>query len=218
MPAKPKFKLTTIMIVEDCPAVLKRLSQTVTESQHFMLKAACSNFSSAEKILEFDPPDILLTDLDLPDGNGMDLIRKIREQGLDTQAMVISVFGDEGHVLEAIANGALGYLHKDDDSFKIKDAILMLIEGGSPVTPSLARYVLRRFQPQDDAFELLEKLTKRERDILTKSSKGYKMKEIADMEELSYHTIATHLKNVYRKLSVNSKAEAIFEARRMNLI
>ncbi|EIJ36915.1 response regulator [Thiothrix nivea] len=216
MPRKPK--LSTIMIVEDDPAVLKRLSQTVTESRHLMLRAACSTFSSAVKILELDPPDVLLVDLDLPDGNGMNLIRKIREEALDTQPLVISVFGDEGHVLEAIANGAFGYLHKDDDSFKIEDAIVMLVDGGSPITPSLARHVLRRFQPQSDAYEMLEKLTRRERDILTKVAKGYTSKEIAEMEELSYHTIATHVKNVYRKLSVNSKAEAIFEARRMNLI
>ncbi|MEZ5452465.1 MAG: response regulator transcription factor [Thiothrix sp.] len=154
----------------------------------------------------------------MPDGNGINLIRKVREEGLDTLVMVISVFGDESHVLEAIAAGAVGYLHKDDDSFKIEDAILKLVGGGSPISPSIARQLLKRFQPQEDAHIMLEQLTHREKEILQKVAKGYTAKEIAAMEELSYHTITTHVKNVYSKLSVNSKAEAIFEASRMKLI
>lgn len=211
-------KLISVMIVEDNSAVLQRISRAVTESSHFLLRAACATYAVGENMLMLDPPDVLLLDLDLPDGNGINLIRKVREEGLDTLVMVISVFGDESHVLEAIAAGAVGYLHKDDDSFKIEDAILKLVGGGSPISPSIARQLLKRFQPQEDAHIMLEQLTHREKEILQKVAKGYTAKEIAAMEELSYHTITTHVKNVYSKLSVNSKAEAIFEASRMKLI
>jgi DNA-binding NarL/FixJ family response regulator len=205
----------TVMIVEDDPVILDRLSNVVQSNERLSLIASVSTVAKAKAALLDTQPNVLLVDLDLPDGNGLELIQMMHTQGLDTAIMVISVFGDEWHILKAIAAGASGYLLKDDESIQIETAIIDLAGGGAPISPSIARHLMKHFRPEE---QLLEKLTKREQQVLQKVAKGYTTQEIAEMEGLSYHTVATHVKNIYRKLSVNSRAEAVFEALKMNLI
>lgn len=205
----------SVMLVEDDTLILNRLSGVVTNNKQLTLLASCSTVASAKSALKKDVPDVLLVDLDLPDGNGLELIQLVHKEGHDTAVMVISVFGDESHILKAIAAGASGYLLKDDESIQIETAIIDLAAGGAPISPSIARHLMKHFRPEE---QLLEKLTKREQQVLQKVAKGYTSQEIAEMEGLSYHTVATHVKNIYRKLSVNSRAEAVFEALKMNLI
>ncbi len=205
----------SVMIVEDDPVILERLSNVVQSNDRLSLQASVSTVSKAKAELAEIQPSVLLVDLDLPDGNGLELIQMMHNQGSDTAIMVISVFGDEWHILKAIAAGASGYLLKDDESIQIETAIIDLAGGGAPISPSIARHLMKHFRPEE---QLLEKLTKREQQVLQKVAKGYTTQEIAEMEGLSYHTVATHVKNIYRKLSVNSRAEAVFEALKMNLI
>ena len=205
----------SVMLVEDDTLILKRLSGVVKDNERLTLLASCSTVASAKIALKKAPPDVLLVDLVLPDGNGLELIQLVQKGGYDTAVMVISVFGDENHILKAIAAGASGYLLKDDESIQIETAIVDLAAGGAPISPSIARHLMKHFRPEE---QLLEKLTKREQQVLQKVAKGYTSLEIAEMEGLSYHTVATHVKNIYRKLSVNSRAEAVFEALKMNLI
>lgn len=205
----------SVMIVEDDPIILERLSNVVQKNERLELHANVSTVANAKTFLIENPPNVLLVDLDLPDGNGLELIQLVHKRGFDTAIMVISVFGDEWHILKAIAAGASGYLLKDDESIQIETAIIDLAGGGAPISPSIARHLMKHFRPEE---QLLEKLTKREQQVLQKVAKGYTTQEIAEMEGLSYHTVATHVKNIYRKLSVNSRAEAVFEALKMNLI
>ncbi len=204
-----------VMIVEDDPVILERLSTVVQHNEKLKLHARVSTVASAKQAILRLPPDVLLVDLDLPDGNGLELIKLVHDSGFDTAMMVISIFGDEWHILKALATGASGYLLKDDESIQIETAIIDIANGGAPISPSIARHLMKHFRPEE---ELLEKLTKREQQVLQKVAKGYTTQEIAEMEGLSYHTVATHVKNIYRKLSVNSRAEAVFEALKMNLI
>ncbi|MGB1310373.1 MAG: LuxR C-terminal-related transcriptional regulator [Leucothrix sp.] len=209
-------KTIRVMIVEDDPVILERLSQVVQHNSRLALYANVATVADAKhSLVDTAPPDVLLVDLDLPDGNGLELIQLFHKNGYDTAIMVISVFGDEWHILKAIATGASGYLLKDDESIQIETAIIDLANGGAPISPSIARHLMKHFRPEE---QLLEKLTKREQQVLQKVAKGYTTQEIAQMEGLSYHTVATHVKNIYRKLSVNSRAEAVFEALKMNLI
>ena len=203
------------MVVEDDPIILERLSNIVRNNDRLLLHTNASTVATAKTALSNNPPDVLLVDLDLPDGNGLELIQLVHDKGYETAIMVISVFGDEWHILKAIAAGASGYLLKDDESIQIETAIIDLAGGGAPISPSIARHLMKHFRPEE---QLLEKLTKREQQVLQKVAKGYTTQEIAEMEGLSYHTVATHVKNIYRKLSVNSRAEAVFEALKMNLI
>ncbi|MGB1110908.1 MAG: LuxR C-terminal-related transcriptional regulator, partial [Gammaproteobacteria bacterium] len=145
------------------------------------------------------------------------IIRAIAKEGLDTEAMVITVFGDEKHVVDALAAGAGGYLLKDDSFTEIGAAIEQLLAGGAPISPAIARHLLKRFQPKPEP-ALPERLTNREQEILKSIAKGYTAKEIAELEGVTYYTVTTHVKNIYRKLAVNSRTEAIFEAIQLGLI
>ena len=215
MKEQKKQGTTSVMVVEDDQTILQRLTSIIDNNPNFQLVAGCATVACAKKTLLERTPDVLLVDLDLPDGNGIELITLVHQEGHDTAIMVISVFGDEAHILKAIAAGASGYLLKDDQSIQVETAISDLAQGGAPISPSIARHLMKHFRPEE---QLLEKLTKREQQILQKVAKGYTSQEIAEIEGLSYHTVATHVKNIYRKLSVNSRAEAVFEALKMNLI
>ena len=160
-------------------------------------------------------------DLDLPDGDGVDIIARESNRHSDLPIMVISVFGDESHVIKAIQAGARGYLLKDSDSTEIRDSIRQLLEGGSPISPSIARHLIKRFQvepdqpPQsDDAVVLSE----REHEVLVLASKGFSYTETAEMLDLSVNTVASYTKRIYGKLAVNSRSEAVYEATRMGIM
>lgn len=206
----------TIVIVEDEPQIRKHLVRVVDQSEHFTCLAACETLQQACAALSTHKPDILLLDIDLPDGNGLDLIRFAAQQNLDTKSVVVSVFEDSRHVAEAVSNGAIGYVLKDDPLISIEQALLMILGGGAPISPAIARQVLQRFQqeqaksasPQPD----LEKLTAREQEILRLVSEGFTDKEIASQLNVSYHTVTTHVKHIYRKLSVKTRVEATREA------
>ena len=215
MSIQEKPNTVSVMVIEDDQTILNRLTNIIKKNPRFQLVAGCSTVTEAKSVLAKRAPDVLLVDLDLPDGNGLEIITLVHQEGHDTAIMVISIFGDEAHILKAIAAGASGYLLKDDQSIQVETAITDLAQGGAPISPSIARHLMKHFRPEE---QLLEKLTKREQQVLQKVAKGYTSQEIAEMESLSYHTVATHVKNIYRKLSVNSRAEAVFEALKMNLI
>lgn len=130
--------------------------------------------------MQHTSPDILLTDLDLPDGNGLDLIRMLREPEVKTElAVVITIFGDEEHVINALKAGASGYLLKDDDFIEINNAIQQMVDGGAPISPSIARYLLSELSlPEPQSLINCSHLSVREQEILVLVSKGYTAKEI----------------------------------------
>jgi DNA-binding NarL/FixJ family response regulator len=155
----------------------------------------------------------------LPDGNGKQLIEQTREQHPKAEIMVISRFGDENSVVEAIKAGASGYLLKDEPATHISEAIQQLLQGGSPISPAIARYILDYFQ-QGDASSASSSdndalLTPKEKMVLQYISRGYSNKEIARSLDISPHTVASHIKRIYQKLEVNSRNEAVFEGWRM---
>jgi len=165
-------------------------------------------------------PDVLLIDLGLPDGDGVNLIRKADDMG-NTESIVVTVFGDETHVMRAIEAGATGYLLKNTGLDDIGVSIMDMMNGGAPISPAIGRYLLQHFKSKKTApVEALSipQLTARELDVLGYISKGYNYDEIASIFGLSYHTIATHIKHVYRKLHVSSRSEAVYEAEQLGLI
>lgn len=172
-------------------------------------------------MLTRNPPAVLLTDLGLPDGNGIDLILAIRQLNLATEAMVITVFGDERHVFQAIEAGATGYLLKDSDATSIANAISQLLEGGSPISPAIARHVLRRVNQhavESNSASQSGLLTDRELEVMTLLGKGLTYEEVARALEMSIGTVTTHIKHIYRKLAVRSRGEAVFEAMQLGLL
>jgi len=209
----------SILIVEDELVTRDVLIQVVENQPQLTLLAAVPSFAEAQSMLE-QKPDIILVDIGLPDGNGIDLIRQIKQQHAEGAVMVVSGFGDEEHVVEAIEAGATGYILKDDSLAKVGPHILQLIKGESPISPGIARYLLRRFQtPSHQAPDASQpSLTEREKSVLTLIAKGYSRHEVAEKLNMSQHTVTTHIKHTYRKLSVHSRTEAVFEACQLGLI
>lgn len=172
-------------------------------------------------------PHVLLVDLGLPDGSGLDVIRAVTARFPACEPLVVSVFGDEESVLASIEAGAVGYLHKDAAPEDIAQTILEMKRGASPISPMIARRVLAKYRSlraqapplaAPDAGTGPALLSARESEVLTLISRGFSYAEIARLKGLSVHTVQTHVKNLYAKLAVHSKNEAVFEATRLGLL
>jgi DNA-binding NarL/FixJ family response regulator len=217
-----------VLLVEDDPPTRARLASVIEQHPDLVLAGAAGTCRDGREALERLGPAVLLTDLGLPDGSGVDLIRFAREHQGPTQSMVITVFGDEPHVVAAIEAGALGYLLKDATSGTIGRAILEMLAGGSPMSPPVARYLLKRFAPPAASgadppvaragTQLGPALSEREREVLGYIVKGFTYAEIARIAGLSAHTVATYVRRVYGKLEVHSRGEAVYEALSAGLV
>jgi DNA-binding NarL/FixJ family response regulator len=211
--------MTRILIVEDDPTFRQRFAAIVTSCPAFSLIAAVGTCAEAIAALRKHSVDVLLCDLGLPDGDGADVVRQARRLHPQLDAMVVTVFGDEAHVMRSLEAGATGYLLKDSMPDDFIATIELLRAGGSPIHPTIARRLLQRFsnvaQPPADGPVTL---TEREREVLQLVSKGYRAPEIAALLTISPHTVSSHIKNIYSKLEVSSRGEAVYEASRLRLI
>jgi len=163
--------------------------------------------------LNRDQPDVLLVDLGLPDGNGLDLIREARVRSKDILILVITVFGDESSVVSAIQAGARGYLLKAEAPADLRESVRQILAGGAPISPGIASHLLRRFQhgaPSENRGDL--RFTRRELDVLGLMVKGLPYGEAAKVLGVSRNTVAGYVKSIYSKLEVNSRGEAVYEA------
>lgn len=209
----------TVLIVEDDPPTRKRLEAAVAAIPNLRLVGSTGSAREARAALGATP-DVMLVDLGLPDGSGVDLIRDARRLAASTRAMVITVFADEQHVMEAIKAGAQGYLLKDGSAEYIGHSIEELVAGGSPISPPIARYLLQSYQqaPRPVARDEHPVLTGRELEILTLVAKGFSVSEVGELLGISGRTVTTHVQHIYRKLEVTSRSQAIFEAVNLGLI
>jgi DNA-binding NarL/FixJ family response regulator len=209
----------SVLIVEDDANFRAAFSAAIRKSGHLALLGAAGDLRGGRELLR-QRPDVLLVDLQLPDGNGTELIREATRDNPDCDVMVVTVFGDERHVLQSIEAGATGYLLKDLPADELVREIGVLRSGGSPISPVIARQLLSRFALAGHlpAAGGDEQLSPQEVRVLTLTAKGYSYDEIAALMQLSRHTVQTYVKRMYRKLHVNSKLDAVAEARRRHLI
>ncbi|WP_092943038.1 response regulator transcription factor [Roseateles sp. YR242] len=145
-PSSPHSPLTRVLIVEDEPEFLRRFSEAVLADEALSLMAAVSSAAAALAVIAATPPDVVLLDLGLPDRNGIDVIREVASRWPECEVLVVTMFGDDDHVFEALAAGASGYLLKDFRVERIAASIHDLRAGGAPITPSIARRVLARMR------------------------------------------------------------------------
>ncbi|HLG79520.1 MAG TPA: response regulator transcription factor [Bradyrhizobium sp.] len=210
----------SILLVEDDPPTNWRLKDAL-EKAGFDVVAAMT-LAEARASLESRRPRVLLTDLQLPDGHGIELIRETRARLPDTEIMVISILGDEESVISAITVGATGYILKDAFPTDIAATVRELVAGHSPISASIARFIVRRTQsaaePPPGPQLNTAKLTPREIDILWGIAKGFSYAEIASHLGMSRQTVPGHIKSIYRKLEVHTRGEAVFEALQQGLI
>ena len=224
----------TVALVEDDPGFRGRLTEAVTGNPTMSL--IYTGGSSVECIawLRDHSVDVLLVDLGLPDGSGIDVIRHCRALRPACDVMVITMFGDEANMLEAFAAGARGYLLKDGTERDLARHLLDLRAGGSPMSPIIARRLLQVLQgdggaaltaieapvervppPVDEARKGKpdDALTPKERQVLHLVARGFTYEESATQIGVSVSTVRTHVRNIYGKLDVHNKTEAVFEAR-----
>ncbi|MBW8759730.1 MAG: response regulator transcription factor [Burkholderiales bacterium] len=211
---------TRILVVDDDDAFRESVCAAIARDDAMVLAAQVGNAESAREAIAAGQFDVALVDLGLPDGNGIDLIREIARTRPDADVMVVTVFGDEAHVLASIEAGATGYLLKRSLNDTLGATVRELRAGGSPISPVIARQLLHRFKKDSPTPAVVDDggLSEREREVLLFIAKGFTVGEIANMLHLSAHTVATHVKHIYRKLAVHSRTEAVFEAGRMGLL
>ncbi|SOY68659.1 response regulator transcription factor [Cupriavidus taiwanensis] len=223
---------TRVLIVEDDPLALRRLVQAVDlHAADAVVQGCAATVAEALAWLAQHQPDVLLCDLGLPDGSGIDVIRNARLRYPGCDCMVVTVFGDDQHVLASIEAGAIGYLLKDETTDRIAASIGELRAGGSPMSPLIARQVVNRLRggPPEAARDAATGaatavgegavvLSVRENEILDLISRGYTYAETARYLGLSVHTVQSHIKNIYGKLAVRSRGEAVFEAAKLGLL
>jgi len=210
----------TILLVEDDAPTCWRLQDALTQAGYLVRTAA--TLAEGRASLAREAPKVLLTDLQLPDGHGIALIRETRQRSPETEIMVISILGDEESVISAITVGATGYLLKDAFPTDIAATVRDLVAGHSPISASIARFIVRRTQstaePPPGPSLNTARLTPREIDILWGIAKGFSYAEIASHLGLSRQTVPGHIKSIYRKLEVHTRSEAVFEAVQQGLI
>lgn len=215
-----------VLIVEDDAVTRRALSLAIQSEPALTLTAAFDNVNATLDWLENNSVDILLTDLGLPDGSGVDVIRRCVQHYPDCDVMVLTMSSDEDSVLACIEAGAAGYVLKESHAFDIVRALLDLHAGGSPISPSIARKVLARLRDRkfkrSASVELdnpaIGVLTRRETAILDLIARGDSYGEVAKLLSVSVGTVQTHVKNIYGKLSVHSRGEAVYEAQRRGLL
>ena len=213
----PKIK---IAVVEDEPATRSALVDRLRAVAHFELLFEADSLRSARAQLRAAVPDVLIVDLGLPDGSGLDLIAELAERHPRTATLVLTVFGDEQKLIRAFERGARGYLLKDETAIGLVDAIDQILAGGAPISPAIARFLVTRLvREQPEQMVAGEsQLTARETEVLRLAAKGYNHAEVAKLLGLSANTVASYTRRIYEKLEVHSRAEALYEAGRMGLI
>ena len=212
--------IISVVLVEDNPLHAQRYRENLALDPDLRLVGEFGLAADAVDGIVQLAPDVVLVDLGLPDGSGLDVVRHVRAQLPDAAVMVVSIFGDERNLVAAIEAGATGYLLKDSRATDFNQSIHALRAGESPISPSLARHLLRRMQPEPKApaAPLTSPLSKRETTILDAIAQGRSIVEIGQQLHISPLTVKTHVQNIYRKLEARSRQHAIFLARSRGLL
>lgn len=209
----------SVLIIEDRNEIAARLREAVKNSDALELAGSADTVEYGLKLLFATRPRMVLVDLGLPDGSGVEIIHAVTHCDWPCDALVISIFGDEARVIEAIQAGAKGYLLKSADLRRISKDILAVIDGGSPISPAIARHLLSLLKHQvGPAVPADLQLTNREAEVLQSVALGYKRREIAKQLNISTGTVGNHINSIYRKLNVGSNIEAIRQASRLGLL
>ncbi len=214
-----------ILLLEDLPEIrawLKTLALQVFPGAQI---SEASRIHDALELVNSMRFDVAMVDLGLPDGSGVEVVQALREKQPDVQSVVVTIHDDDEHLFPALQAGAFGYLLKEQSREQLSEQLHRISQGEPPLSPSIARRVIQyftaqaRLQPplQPDTVTPHVQLTDRENEVLLRVAKGFTLPEIGLQLNLSRHTIADYVKQIYRKLNVSSRAEAALEAQRLGL-
>ncbi len=200
----------TVAIVEDQQEIRESFSILINGSGGYRCVQSYSNAEDAIKDIPLLNPDVALIDINLPGATGIECVKVLKPLCPNTQFLICTVFEDAENIFNALKAGANGYLLKNTPPSKLLEAIKEINQGGSPMSSQIARKVIGAFQQsRPNQPEMPESLTMREKELLTLLSKGFRYKEIAEKLFISHETVKTHIRNIYEKLQVQSKVEAL---------
>lgn len=197
-----------VVIIEDIKEIRDGLQMLIDGSDGFICAQTFANGEEAIEKLPFISPDVALVDINLPGINGIEVVRRLKTRCIQTQFIMSTVYEDDESIFESLKAGASGYLLKKTAPAKILDSITEVFYGGSPMSGQIARKVIASFQ-QKDSIDDSELLTLREKEILKSLAKGLRYKEIASDFNIGIETVRSHARNIYEKLQVQSRTEAI---------
>jgi DNA-binding NarL/FixJ family response regulator len=203
----------TIAMIEDDAGICEELTLLLAEAPDLACVCICRNVDSARRMVPQHSPDVILMDIGLPDGSGVELTAELKSRLPQSQIMVFTVYEDSGQIYQALAAGASGYLLKRTPPEEVIRAIREIRNGGAPMSSAVARKVIQAFRKDDRPALRTYRLTPREEEVLEMLERGLVTKEIADRMNISFQTVKTHLKHIYEKLHVRSRSEAVFKYR-----
>ena len=202
-----------IVIIEDDETIREGYTYLVNNTSPYQVVNTYASFDEAKLRITKDNPDVIILDIQLPGTNGIDALPLLKKLLPNVYIIMLTVHETEKIILEALANGASGYFTKNTPSSKIIEAIKDVMQGGGPMSPNVAKKVITSLQKNPDS-----PLTKRETQILNLITRGKDRSQIATELFIETETVKTHIKNIYLKLNVNSKADAIKVARNNRLV
>ena len=215
-----------VLVVEDEEIIQLRLRKILTELGYKRDELIFTkNVKESIQAVDTQPISLALVDLGLPDGNGIEIIEKIRSLESNTMILVVSAWSTQESLFSAIKAGATGYVLKERDDAEVLLSIRSILRGGAPIDPFIAREILKQISESEEptqeetvSAEVESILTSREKEILTLVAQGLSNREIAEQLFVSRYTVESHIKHIYRKLSVTKRTKAVSTARSMGIL
>lgn len=207
-----------VVLIEDLREVREGLSALISGTAGYKCVASYGMMETALARIEKDNPDIILTDLGLPGMSGIEGIERLRQIFPDVPILALTIYDNDNQIFNALCNGANGYLLKNTPPARLLEALQEAVEGGSPISPAIAARVVKLFREFRPPEHSDYRLTPQETELLKLLIEGHHRKTAAREMGISFHTVSFHMKNIYEKLQVHSKSEAVAKALREKLV